>query len=162
MKDFLIFLPLTALYLIVKSTLFTYLPLPDVPLLIVFYLGYRRPSVEGAALAFAAGYLEDAFIGGIYGLTSSSLVFVFLASYLLSKKVQFITPQIKAGASFVLALLRWALVYTVLTAVEYDVPFLSRIVLDSALTGVMAPAVIPLLERLTGLLSPRGLKGKEM
>jgi len=115
-----------------------------------------------AALAFAAGYLEDAFIGGIYGLTSSSLVFVFLASYLLSKKVQFITPQIKAGASFVLALLRWALVYTVLTAVEYDVPFLSRIVLDSALTGVMAPAVIPLLERLTGLLSPRGLKGKEM
>lgn len=161
MKDFLIFIPLTVLYLAVKSTFFAQLPLPDVPLIMVFYLGFRRPSVEGAVLAFAAGYLEDAFIGGIYGLTSSTLVFVFLSSYLLSKKVQFTTPQIKAGAVFVLTLIRWVIAYTVLSAIDYDVPFIGRIVLESVVTGVLAPPVITLLERLTALVSPRSLKGKE-
>ena len=89
MKDFLIFIPATIVYLAVKSTIFASFPVPDLPLIMVFYLGYTRPSLEGALLCFVVGYIEDALAGGVTGSTSFALIFIFLCAYFLSRKVQF-------------------------------------------------------------------------
>lgn len=154
MKDFLIFLPVTIVYLVFKSTIFPSVPIPDVPLLIVFYVAYTRPSVEVAVLGFVIGYIEDAFTAGIFGSTSFSLVVIFLVVHLLSRKMHFSTPMVRAGAAAVLTLLKGALIYTVLSFTDFDVPFLSRIVFQAIVTGAFAPAIITLLARLTRLANP--------
>ena len=59
MKEFLIFLPLTILYLALKSALFPNVPAPDIPLIIIFYMASRKASIEGVLLAFVLGYVED-------------------------------------------------------------------------------------------------------
>jgi hypothetical protein len=55
MRDFLIFLPISLFFLALRSTLFKGFPLPDIPLLIVFYVAYTRPSLEGVVLSFVLG-----------------------------------------------------------------------------------------------------------
>lgn len=148
MKDFLVFLPITVLYLVIKSTLFTSFPLPDLPLLMVFYVGHKKPAVEGALLSFALGYIEDAFTGGIYGVTSFSLVLIFLATHLLAKKVQFTTPAITAGCAFAMSLLKGVLIYSLLGFMGLDAPFLWRIIVQALLTGIFASAVISAFHRI--------------
>jgi len=154
MKDFLLFLPLTIVYLVLKSTIFPSVPIPDVPLLIVFYLAYTRPSVEGALLGFAIGYIEDAFTAGIFGSTSFSLVVIFVLVHLLSRKVHFSTPMMRAGAAAALTLLKGALIYTILSFTDFDVPFIGRFVFQAVITGAFAPAIITLFARLTRMASP--------
>src|SRR3989304_4815710 len=73
MREFLVFLPLTIAYFALKSTLFAGFPLPDIPLIIVFYMAYRKAAVAGVLSAFAFGYLDDAFSGGIIGTSSFAL-----------------------------------------------------------------------------------------
>jgi rod shape-determining protein MreD len=154
MKDYLIFLPLTIGYLVLKGTIFPTVPLPDVPLIIILYVAYSKPSIEGAFLAFVIGYLEDALTAGVLGSTSFALVVVFLTVHLLSKKVEFSTPLVKAGAAALCTLMKGALVYMVLSFTDFDVPFLSRTVFQAVITGAFAPAIIALISRLTAYLNP--------
>jgi rod shape-determining protein MreD len=158
MKDFLLFLPITVVYLVFKSTVFPSVPIPDVPLLIVFYIAYTRPSVEGALLGFVIGYIEDAFTAGIFGSTSFSLVVIFLAVHMLSRKMHFSTPMIRAGAAAALVLAKGALIYLVLSFTDFDVPFLSRIAFQAVITGAFAPPIITLFARLTRMVRPRTLE----
>ena len=92
MKEFLLFLPLTIIYLALKSTLFASFPLPDIPLIMVFYLASRKASVEGALFAFVLGYLDDAFSGSVIGASSFALVLIYLGTHLMSMLVEFTTP----------------------------------------------------------------------
>ncbi len=158
MKDYLIFLPLTILYLVLKGTIFPTVPLPDVPLIIILYVAYSKPSIEGALLGFVLGYLEDALTAGVLGSTSFALVVVFLAVHLLSKKMEFSTPFIKAAAAAVFTLAKGALIYMVLSFTDFDVPFLNRIVFQAVITGAFAPAIIVLISRLTAYLSPHSFE----
>lgn len=151
MKEFLIFLPLTILYLAVKSTIFPNFPLPDLPLLIVFYMAFKKPSVEGALLGFVLGYLDDAFNGGIVGTTSFSLVFIFLVMHFLAKKVQFSTPAFRAGGVAAAALLKGILTYSVLRYANVNVYFFTHVILQALVTGILAPGIITLLSRITAL-----------
>lgn len=159
MKEFLIFLPLTILFLTIKSALFPNLPMPDLPLIIVFYMAYSKASVEGALMGFVLGYLDDAFNGGIIGSTSFALIFIFLTVHLTSKMMQFTTPGTRAIGAGIAALVKGALTYAVLRFTNVDVYFLGHVILQAIITGVFAPAIITLLMRLTSFTSPRRFKG---
>ncbi|MBI5888391.1 MAG: rod shape-determining protein MreD [Deltaproteobacteria bacterium] len=155
MKEILIFPPIVILYLTLKTTLFISVPLPDVTLLIVFYMGFRRPSAEGAVMSFALGFLEDALTGGIFGITSFSLVSIFLMVHIVSGKVEFSTPLPRAGSAAVLSLVKWLLGYAALRLSGVSIPFTGKAALQIIATGALAPVAITLLLRLSAYLSPR-------
>src|SRR3990172_4981637 len=142
MREFLVFLPLTIAYFALKSTLFAGFPLPDIPLIIVFYMAYRRAALEGVLSSFA-------------------LVIIFLAVHQLSKLVQFTTPAIRAAGILAAALVKGALMYYVLTVTNVDVYFISRVFLDAIVTGLLAPAVIALLQKLNAFAAPHKFKDSE-
>ena len=155
MRDLLVFLPACIAYLIFKGALFPAVPVPDVPLLVVFYIGYTRSNIEGALLSFAIGYVEDAFTSGVLGATSFAFVAVFLAVCLLAKKVHFSTPAVKAASAAALGFLKAALVYLVLKSTDPDAPFLWGSILQALVTGAFAPAILTVLERMRALVTPR-------
>src|SRR5574337_1212532 len=158
MKESLVFIPLTIVFLAIKSTLFVGFPLPDLPLIIVFYMGYRRASLEGVLLAFALGYLDDAFNGSIIGSTSFALTSIFLAIFLLSKKAQFSTPALRAAGVGAAALIKGILSYAVLKSTNVDVYFFTHVVLQAVVTGALASPVIMGLQKLTVYVSPQTFK----
>lgn len=157
MKELLIFPPLTIIYLALKSTVFQSVPLPDLPLLFVFYIGFRKASTAGAVTAFALGYMEDALTGGIFGLTSLTLVLIFLIVHILSWKVHFSTTPMRAGGAFALTVLKGLLIYLLMGFIGLGAPFLGRTLLQAAVTGAIAPGAIMLLMRLSARLTKPGL-----
>lgn len=161
MKEFLLFLPLTVVYLVFKSTVFENIPVPDLSLVIIFYLAYRKASVEGVLLGFTLGYIEDAFTGGIIGSTSFSLVFVFTAAYLLAKKVQFSTPIMRAGGVAAAGLVKGLLMLVILRSVNSQAPFLTHVISQAVVTGVTSPAIIIFLSRITAWVNPQTFKDSE-
>ncbi len=158
MKDFIIFIPITVLYLVLKSTIFISIPIPDLPLIIVLFIAYNRASIEGAVLGFVIGYLEDAFTGGVFGSTSFALMVIFIVVYLLSKRVTFSTPFIRALAAGLLTVLKGLLIYTVLHLTHFDAPLLGSILIAAVVTGAFTPAIILLLTRISGTVDPQTLK----
>jgi rod shape-determining protein MreD len=60
---------------------------PDLVLVICVYLGLRHQSVGGAVGAFFLGYMVDTFSGTSVGLNAFAMTFVFLAVYLLSRRL---------------------------------------------------------------------------
>ncbi|MBI5235203.1 MAG: rod shape-determining protein MreD [Deltaproteobacteria bacterium] len=158
MKEFIIFLPLAALYLAFKSTLFASVPMPDLPLIIVFYSAYRKTSIEGVILAFILGYMDDVMSGGIIGASSFSLIIVYMAVRLIALKVHFSTVATRAGGAASAALLKGVLIGMVLRSAGIHVSFLGNVLLITAATGVFAPAFITLFTRLINLVSPAAFK----
>jgi rod shape-determining protein MreD len=159
MRDFLIFLPITLFFLALRSTLFQGLPLPDLPLIIVFYVAYARPSLEGVVLSFVLGYIDDVFNGAVIGSTSFSLVFVFAIVYLISKKVHFSTAGILVLGATVMALLKGTIIYIILSFFNFYIPFFTNVLPAVLLTGLFAPAVIALVSWLSALKAPHTSKG---
>jgi rod shape-determining protein MreD len=160
MKESLIFLPITVLYLALKSTLMPGFHLPDLPLIIVFYLAYRKTGMEGALYGFVLGYVDDAFSGAIIGSSSFSLVVVFLIVHIASRRVRFTTPDMKAGGAAALALTKEMLTYSVLRSAGFGIGVLPGIFLDALITGIFAPAIIPALHRISSLINPDAFKEK--
>lgn len=158
MKEFLLFLPITAVYLALKSTLFPDFPFPDLPLIIVFFMAYRRPSLEGALLAFTLGYIDDAFNGGIIGSTSFALLFIFLAIHLFARKLHFSTPALRAGGVAVAMLIKGMLMYLVIRSANASVSLFTFVVLHALVTGICAPPIIMGLSWLAELVSPHKFK----
>ncbi len=159
MRDFLIFLPITLFFLALKSTLFEGLPLPDLPIIIVFYIAYARPSLAGVVLSFVLGYIDDVFSGAVIGSTSLSLVFVFALVHLLSKKVHFSTAGMMALGATVMALLKFTAAYIILSSFNTHIPFLAYVLPAVLLTGLFAPAVISVFSWLNLSKAPHAPKG---
>ncbi len=149
MRNFVLFIPLTVLFLTVKCTVLPFTPLPDLPLIIVFYLACERSSVEGAFLSFIIGYIDDVFHGAVAGITSFALVSVFIMVYLLAKKVHFSTPGIQAFGVVFMFLIKVILIYTVLSLNSLEISFLSQIASTGIVTGIFTPLVIVFLKWLT-------------
>lgn len=158
MKESLLFLPITVVYLAIKSTLFPSVPVPDLPLIIVFYMAYRKTSFEGMFLAFALGYIEDAFSAGIIGSTSFSLITVFIAVNLLSRKVQFSTPAMRSGGIAAASVAKGIMTYSIIRATHSEASFLVTVVLQAIVTGATSPAIILFLMKLTAWVSPQAFK----
>ncbi|MFQ5442596.1 MAG: rod shape-determining protein MreD [Thermodesulfobacteriota bacterium] len=148
MKDLLIFLLVTTAYLVIKSTLFSTVPLPDIPVLVAFYVAYTRPSIQGVLLCFAIGYIEDVFGGGILGSGSLTLVTIFIAVYLISKKVHFTSPALTAVAAAALTFIKGVILFALLSSINENVYFPFRIFIEAVITGAFAPAVFNIFDRL--------------
>jgi rod shape-determining protein MreD len=149
MKDFLIFLPITLLFLAVKSTIPHAIPLFDLPLLITFYVAYRRPAPEGVVLAFTLGYLEDVFSGALLGVTSFGLIIVYATVYLLSKKVDFQGAAMKVGGAGAMSLVAGFAAFVIMYVKDLQVPAAAYILPEAVVTALFAPPLIGLLARLT-------------
>lgn len=158
MKESLIFLPVTIIYLAIKSTLLPAFPVPDLPLIIVFYMAYRKASFEGVLLAFVLGYIEDAFSAGIIGSTSFALIAVFIAANLFSRKVQFSTPAMKSGGVLAASVTKGIITYTIIKASHEQASFLVTVVLQAIVTGATTPAIILFLDRITAWANPQAFK----
>lgn len=161
MKEILLFLPIAVVYLAVKTTIFPSFPLPDIPLLMVFYLAYTRPSTAVVLFAFALGFIDDAFSGGIIGATSFALVVIFIAVYLFSRFVQFTTPSLKAGGGLATAILKGLLTFSVLKFSSLSVHFFSHVLLQGFVTAVFAPLVIAVFSKVTSYINPQAFKDSE-
>lgn len=159
MRYYLVFIPVVILYMAVKSTLLVNVPLPDVTLLAVFFVAWARPSVQSVVLAFILGYLDDVLSGGVIGTSSFTLVVVFLTMHFLSRKVHFSTPGMRAAGAGGLALIKGLLAYSVLAFAEMNIAALLDILLVAILTGVFAPAVLAVFDRLTSFVTPRTFEG---
>lgn len=155
MKDLLIFFPLTIIYLAIKSTLLPEIPLPDITLLVIFYVAFTRATVEGAVLGFVLGYIEDIFTGGVIGSTSFALVACFLAVHVASRRMHFTTAAVKAATAASLSVLKGILVYVILDFTSAGLGTVADIVLQALLTGVFAPAVLASLAWVTSVVRPR-------
>jgi rod shape-determining protein MreD len=138
MKESLLFLPLTVIYLAIKSTLFPAFPAPDLPLIIVFYMAYRKSSFEAVLLGFALGYIEDAFSAGIIGSTSFALIAVFIAVNLFSRKVQFSTPMMRGGGIAVASAVKGLIIYAIIRASHAKPAFLQPSYSGSSHRGDLA------------------------
>ena len=114
MRNFFIFLPITVIYLSLRTTLLPHLPLPDITLLAVFYAATRRPSISTAFLAFTLGYVEDVFLGSIMGSASFGLVAAFMAAHVLARWVDFSSSLVRALTSLALSLIKGLSVYFIL------------------------------------------------
>lgn len=158
MRDYIALFLIAIAYLVVESTIMTTLPLPDVLLIMVFYTAVKRPSTTGVLVCFALGYLEDIFLGGILGSTSFAFMAVFLAVYLLSKKVHFTTPAVAAVTALVLAALKVSLIYTIMRTISGELGLSAFTVAQIVLTAVFAPFVMSLLERLETIVSPHAFE----
>lgn len=159
-KDFIVLLVITTLYLAITSAVVPGLPLPDIPLLVALYTGLKMASMEGAFLCFSLGYIEDVLTGGLLGSSSFALVTAYAAVVLVAKKVHFTTPGIRAAAGFGLGIMKGFLLYAIISSINSNVPFSGFVFIQALITGAFAPAVLTILERLRETYSP-GLLEKQ-
>lgn len=150
MKKFVIYLVLALLFLVIDNTLlhllFPPLLIPDVILIMVFYLGFNNRSASGALTAFSLGYLADVFSAGVVGTSSFALVFVFAVTSLLAKLISLDNMLIKIGGTAFMSIVKGTLTYLVLIFLNQNIPF--YIIFPTAIfTGLTSPFVFNLLKR---------------
>lgn len=158
-KEISLFIPLALVYMAFKSTLFTNVPLPDLPLLMVFYLAFRSSSVEGVIFAFVLGYMEDVLGGGIIGSTSFALIIVFMAVHLTGKRLHFTTVSTMAGGAALAVLVKGALIYLVVGLVGFKAALFTDVILQAVVTGVCAHSIIRLMYKLSSRIARSSFKG---
>lgn len=154
MKDFLIFLPVTLIFFAFKSTLLYGAALPDLPLVIVFYVAYKRASLEGLVLAFMLGYMEDVFNGSVLGVSSFSFIIVFVVVVQLTKKVRFHGAATVAGGAGVMSLLSNLCSYAILTTKDLHVPLTGYLIPEAIVTALFAPAIVAVIKKVTDKKTP--------
>ncbi len=162
MKNFLIFIPLTILYLSFKTTIAPMAPLPDITLLIVMFIPHDKASVRGVFLAFILGYINDVFSGGIIGVSSFSLVAVYALVFATSGRLRFSAITVTVGAAFVLSLVNGILSMFVLRIADVEVVTtrqMALILLGSVITGLFAPVFIRVFIRLKRYADKRLKRG---
>ncbi len=153
MKNYIIFLPIAIIYLSLKSTLASTLPLPELTVMITIFIAYEKSSLSAVILCFILGYIDDVFSGGVIGSASFSLVVVYIIVHMISQKVELSTITSKAGVAGALTLLKMILVWVVIRATGFEAPFLFQILLTAIVTGFFAPIIIAVflwLKRLVG------------
>ena len=160
MKELLAFIPISIVYLAIRSTVLANIPVPDVPLIMVFFMACKNASLEGLLLAFVLGYLEDAFTGGVIGSSSFALIIVYITAHLASKKAHFSTPGIRVGGAIFFSFLKSLLIYTVLRATSVKAEIYWGLAAGAVATGVFAPAVMNMLARLSFFLYPHKIKNE--
>ncbi|MBI5875261.1 MAG: rod shape-determining protein MreD [Deltaproteobacteria bacterium] len=150
MKNFVIYLFLALLFLVIDNTLlhllFPPFLIPDVILIMVFYLGFNNRSASGALTAFSLGYLTDVFSAGVVGTSSFTLVFVFAVTSLLAKLISLDNMLVKIGGTAFMSIVKGTLTYLILRFLNQGIPF--YIIFPAAIfTGIASPFVFNLLKR---------------
>jgi len=158
MKDFLLFLPITALYLAIKSSATPWLPL-DLILIITIHLAITRPTAIGVLLVFVLGYMEDSFMTSHVGTSSIALIVTYLSLHLFSHKL-----QIRGANSLTLMVLSYSLAKSIIIVYvlsgQSDLSLIYKSIIPIALlTGLVAPFITNLLARLDEWFDLNNYKG---
>ena len=148
MKTFALYLLVVVVYLSLRSSLLGDLPAPNLSLIIVFYIAAQKGSFEGAVFSFILGYIEDVFSGGIIGMTSLSLVVVFMAAHYLSRRVELNTATAKMLGVCFISLLQGILTCIVLYFFLDTMPAVTPLFLTLIVTGVLTPPLIGIIARI--------------
>jgi hypothetical protein len=126
------------------------------PVACLVYLGLNGGNVDGSVAAAGIGYVLDLFAGTPKGLLTFMAVLVFLVVRAVSAAVDVRSRSafalLSGGGAFLLSL--GAMILTRSTAAAEAGPgltLLPRMLGEAALTGVLAPFVLPGLRRLDGL-----------
>ncbi|MBE9532123.1 MAG: rod shape-determining protein MreD [Proteobacteria bacterium] len=151
MKDSLIFLIISIVYLTFKSTILPTVPTPDIPLIIVFFMAYNGASIKGVILSFIIGYLDDVLNGSIIGTTSFTLVFIYAATHVLSQRMHFSNVSTKVFGCAVAALIKAVLSFIIWRSVSHEVSFFTQVLPTVFITALFAPFIISIFERYPSL-----------
>jgi rod shape-determining protein MreD len=160
MKSFALYLFVVIIYLSIRSTLLAHVPAPDISLIIIFYIASQKASFEGVIFSFILGIFEDIFSGGVIGMTSLCLVVIFMATNFLSKRVEMDTPFTKILGVGLMTLLRGGLSCLVIYSIHQDIPSLTPIILTSLVTGLLAPPLLNVIEKIDIFVIVRGKEGR--
>jgi len=127
MKNFIAYLVFALLFLVIENTLlhlfFPTLLLPDIVLIMVFYLGFSDRSFSGVLTAFSLGYLADVFSAGVLGASSFTLVVVFVVTSILAKLISLNSMLVKIGGAIFMSILKGILTYIVFRFLNQNIPF---------------------------------------
>ncbi|MEK7689261.1 MAG: rod shape-determining protein MreD [Deltaproteobacteria bacterium] len=150
MKKFIVYLVFALLFLVIENTLlilfFPSLLIPDVILIMVFYLGFSNRSTLGVLTAFSLGYLTDVFSAGVIGASSFTLVVVFAVTSMLARLLNLNSMLIKIGGTIFMSILKGILTYLVFRFLNQDIPF--YIIFPAAIsTGIISPFIFTLLKK---------------
>jgi rod shape-determining protein MreD len=153
MKILSVYVLLVIIYLSIKSTLLANIPSPDLSLVIVFYIATQKVSLEGPLLGFVLGYIEDVFSGGIIGMTSLSLVIIFIAVNMLSKAMSFNTTLGRMVGVGLMGIIKGVLYYIILSFMNPNIPILLPVFLTPLITGLLASPIIQFLSKINASLA---------
>ena len=162
MRIFFLSLFIGFIYLIINTALLSFfippLVIPDILVILVFYLGIYRPSWKGALASFILGYFADVFSGGTIGISSFSLTLIFFIVYLMSKKIDFTLPLVRILWVCIAVILNAFLIYGILRMIgprrEILFSFFKLILPNALITGMVSPIFFYMMERLEALLAP--------
>ena len=155
MKDFFGFTLLVIIYLAFRTTVMTSVPMPDLPVVIAFFLSYKRPNLVGLILVFFLGYTSDVLMGSVIGITSFTLVIVYAANHLVAARFHYGNHLLRAVGCGVATLVSGTLAFLILSFINEDVRFFINVVPQAVVTALFAPFIITLFERGAHIRRPR-------
>lgn len=145
MKEIFIYIPIVIIYLSLKSSLMPSMPLPDLSVIIIYYIAIKRPSIATVILAFSFGYIEDIFYGTVVGTSSASNIIVFLIVFFISKKLTLTTPYVIAVVNVILVMIKFLFVTLVgLYVGANGMSFFHAIPL-ALMTGLVSPLAVQII-----------------
>ncbi len=158
---------LVSILLVVQSTwleaIAIHAVIPDISMLALVYLAFKSPGIEGQAIGFAAGLLQDGISAAPLGLNAFIKAALAWTANLLSGK--FYIDKVLMPALFgIVATLLKALYLIVLAfffpgkVLAYDL-FGSVLWIEVAYNAVAAPILFLLLSPLDRFLLPRNVHG---
>jgi rod shape-determining protein MreD len=124
-------------------------PAPDLLLILCVYLGLHRHTAGGVVGAFLLGYLQDSVSGSAAGLNSFGMVLVFVLVYLTCRRLWVDNVVSKVVLVFLASLVKTvAIVVLMATFLGFEESWNTLgwdLVINGALTAVLAPAVFAVL-----------------
>lgn len=142
MRDYLTYIPLALIYFAFTGTIFTNIPVPDLTILLAFYLSYRKPSVQGVVLIFILGYIEDTVCGGIIGSSSAALTLLYATGFIFASRLEYSDPLTKTYVVFGASLIKASIVFTIVSLKIHEVVFEPMAVATAIISGLLAPMII--------------------
>jgi rod shape-determining protein MreD len=131
--------------------------IPNLIIILAVDLGLRHHGVLPAIIAFAMGYATDALSGSNPGVNAFMMTMVFLVSHEISTRLMVANAFVGATVVF------FAVILTALATIAFangfnalsdTGPMLPRLMLEAAISAIVAPFVFAMLaggKRLTGL-----------
>ncbi len=149
MKRFALPLFAGVLFLIMQTTLLSFLPIqrirPDILLIFTLYLTFLLPPISGGILAMCLGYLMDLFSGNALGFYTFTRPLLFFAAHFFKEQFYLEGFSSQFLFAFAFGLLEGFLIFVLLNA------------LQPVSLGTLSPALFTFLlpqSFFTGLITP--------
>ncbi len=162
MKRFVLALLAGILFLILQTTLLSFLPTqrirPDILLIFTLYLAFLLPPISGGILAMSLGYFMDLFSGNALGLYTLTRPLVFFAAHFFKERFYLEGFSSQFLFAFVFGMLEGVLILVLLNALQpvslgtlYPVLF-TFLLPQSFFTGLVAPILFFLFQKVSSPL----------